>query len=138
MDDIITPELVLDETTIYIPVDNTLPEESLLKLAGDLIAVHGNTMDKLGKIKCEFLKLVAGINRATSSINPSGVKSEKLGDHSITYGGVNGATADWDAYLKQVNDFLCPLFGVPSKYAGGITIHSSPKKPIIRNGCGCR
>ena len=135
MDDIITPALVLEETRIYIPAENTLPDEYLLKLAADLIALYGNTMDMLGKIKCEFLKAIARLNGAMSSINPTGVKSEKLGDHSISYGGVDGATTDWGGYLKQVSTVLCPMFGVESNYGLGITIHSPCKKPIIRKCC---
>lgn len=127
----VTVELVLTEVAPFIPEFNVLSDEHLEALAASLIAKHGSDDSKLGIIKCEFLKLLGYQNSVIESINPTGVKSEKLGDHAVTYGGDAGLKPDWSEYIKNVNNVLCPMFGVCIPFNLGTRVDRVPRKRII-------
>ena len=130
---VITADYVVSSVEYLIPLTNQIPDDALLQIAQSLIDEYGDDIENLGKIKCEFLKLV-GLQNAVldSAVDGKGRVSEKLGDHSISQ---QGSGMDWDAYVKRVNDDLCPMFGVQNHVAFGAVVHSSPKKRIIKPSC---
>lgn len=126
----VTVDIVLSEVTPYIPEYNVLTQTQMEAIASSLITKHGNDDSKLGVIKCEFLKILGYQNSVISSINPSGIRSERLGDHQITYTG-NGAKVDWNNYIKNVGEVLCPLFGVETPFTLGTSIRSTQRNPVL-------
>lgn len=130
----VTAEQVYNETAYLIPAQNVLTEAQLLGIAQNLINLYGDDDSNLGTIKCNFLKQVGTQNGVLGSLSSGSVKREKLGDHELEY--FQGSTVDWNEYVKQVNDNICPLFGVTVSVSFGAKINSSSKKPIISPVCG--
>lgn len=130
----VTAEQVYNETAYLVPSQNILTEAQLLGVAQNLIDKYGDDDSNLGLIKCNFLKQVGIQNSVLGSLSSGSIKKETLGDQSVEY--FQGSTVDWGAYIKAVNDDLCPMFGVTSQVSFGAKINSSIKKPIISPVCG--
>lgn len=124
----ISVEDVINGVSLYIPPGNALSDEQLDELAEELIEKHGDDDSMLGTIKCEFLKTLGYRNSVIDSINPQ-IRSEKLGKHSVSYGNTGGGS-NWNNYIKQVGDVLCPMFGVETPYNLGTKVVSSNRKPV--------
>ena len=124
---------IIDATSIYVPASNQIPDSSMLTLAQDLIDKYGDDDSNLNLICCEFLKVVGAINGALSTVDLSGKKREKLGDHEIEYFEGDSGNS-WDDFVDKVNDTICPLvFGINKPYVTGATIGYTPETPIIRS-----
>lgn len=133
----VTVEIVLSEVAPFIPPYNVLSDEQMQAIAAQLIVKYGNDDSKLGTIKCEFLKIIGYQNSVISSITPAAIRSERVGDHQISYAG-GGDRPDWLNYIKNVKEILCPLFGVENTITFGAKVNSSPRKPVISPCCsGC-
>ena len=130
----VTAEQVISDVGYLIPSQNVLTQEQLEGIAQTLIAKYGDDDSNLGVIKCNFLKQVGTQNSVIGSLSSGSLKREKVGDVEVEY--FQGSTVDWGAYIKAVNDDLCPMFGVTSQVSFGAKINSSIKKPIISPACG--
>lgn len=126
----VTTQQVIDDTSLYIPSQNIISEADMLALAQKLIDKYGDSDENLPKIECEFLKGVGVINSVSGAVSSGGLKREKLGDHEIEY--FDGATQDWDGYIKKVKEEICPLLGVTSKVTIGAKFNSAPEVSVIK------
>lgn len=122
---------IIDATRLYVPANNTIPQEDMLDIADKVIAKYGDDDANLNKISCEFLKHIAIVNSALYVVSSGGLKREKLGAHEVEYFSDSGD--NWDDFLKKVEETICPLiFGVTGKFVHGATVKSSPEEPIIK------
>lgn len=122
----VTSTQVITETAIYVPESNTLTPIEMDSIATEVITLYGDDDSNLGKIKCDFLKRIADINSIKTIIDSAGIKSEKLGDHSVTYD--TGSKDDpWTDYKDKVTKTICPIFGVTEgTFTVGVKVNPSP------------
>ena len=134
---VLTPQLILDTIRLYIPSGNIIEDGQILDIAQKMINKYGDDLNNIGVVSCETLKANGAINKSLSMVDESGILSERVGDHSVTYASVVDFDP-WDRYLKSLDDYICPvIFGVKRKVTFGAKVHSGDKKPIIKP-CGYR
>lgn len=126
---VVTAQEIIDSVSLYIPAQNILTNDDMLVVANRLILKFGDSDDKLPTLQCEFLKAIGNINKVLSGGNTSSIKREKLGDHEIEY--LTTEPFDWEDYVVDINNDICPALGVSKKYTIGAVVNSQVETPII-------
>lgn len=98
---------LLSDVHIWLPVDNLLDDNAILSIAEMIIATVGDHKKHYPEVLCKLLGALADANLVKSG-GVGGVVSEKVGDHSVSYGSVTGNP--WKAFKDSLVD-ICPIFG---------------------------
>lgn len=105
----IDPNVVLTNTSVYIPTENILTNEEMIALINQVIMRVGNDDTNLPQVQCEFLRDLATVNMSRAQVDAVSTTSERVGDHARSRDPAYVQRA-WSTFRDSLRD-ICPLFG---------------------------